>query len=363
MAKYPDYSGRAVSSPSHKSAYPSFISLPESLKLHLGYFIRGLVDAFRWDFTIKTIHGDAEIRSHVLKSFLLNGLTLTSIYVFEYVLFPLATGGRKHRHISWFYQALWLFPLAMVSLYLNGSWASVVAKRSFTLQHGPRAAVPAPSYKGMLTAIASSAYRIVMVITSFVLTNLLLLIPVVGRFLSFMFLCWVNAYYCFEFTWIARGLTLAQRVRFLEERWAYYFAFGLPSAALCELSPPLAGVATFALLLPYFIIKSTIARPVPRNPYSPLVDSAQENQEHDGQTRPVYPSPFIPIRIPIFSAVITIDNFVVRILSVGSTSGRRSSFKEVSDKQSLPGDPDVAANVEEGNIRPGRRTRVTKKFD
>ena len=29
-----------------------------------------------------------------------------------------------------------------------------------------------------------------------------------------------------RFIWIARGLSLSQRIRHLEERWAYYFAFG-----------------------------------------------------------------------------------------------------------------------------------------
>lgn len=46
----------------------------------------------------------------------------------------------------------------------------------------------------MLTAIASSAYRVVMALTSFVLTNALSLTPIIGPFLSFMFLSWVNAY-------------------------------------------------------------------------------------------------------------------------------------------------------------------------
>lgn len=29
-----------------------------------------------------------------------------------------------------------------------------------------------------------------------------------------------------RFVWIARGMSLAKRVRHVEERWAYYFAFG-----------------------------------------------------------------------------------------------------------------------------------------
>jgi hypothetical protein len=29
-----------------------------------------------------------------------------------------------------------------------------------------------------------------------------------------------------RFIWIARGLSLAKRIKHLEERWAYYFGFG-----------------------------------------------------------------------------------------------------------------------------------------
>lgn len=34
------------------------------------------------------------------------------------------------------------------------------------------------------------------------------------------------SYYCFEFVWISRGLSLTRRVRHIEERWGYYLAFG-----------------------------------------------------------------------------------------------------------------------------------------
>lgn len=109
----------------------------------------------------------------VLKSFILNGLSLVSIYTFDYLLLPLATHGRVHRNIAWLYRVLWLIPLAATSLYLNvrmginhrfsgayyntmsqqGSWAGVVAKRSYTLQHGTRSTVPGATYTGLASYI------------------------------------------------------------------------------------------------------------------------------------------------------------------------------------------------------------------
>lgn len=60
-------------------------------------------------------------------------------------------------------------------------------------------------------------------------------------------------------------MSLTQRIKHLEERWAYYLAFGmlrfilkcvlltfsgLPSSALCMIGSSLANATLFALLLP-----------------------------------------------------------------------------------------------------------------
>lgn len=63
-----------------------------------------------------------------------------------------------------------------------------------TLRHGSRATVPPPtSYSGILNSIATSAYRVIMVFTSVVVSFLLRLIPVVGPGAGFIFLCWIDA--------------------------------------------------------------------------------------------------------------------------------------------------------------------------
>jgi etoposide-induced 2.4 mRNA len=156
---------------------------------------------------------DSEIRSNVFKSLLLNSLSLTSIYVFDLLLQPLVRDQHKwlHRNVGWFYQTLWLLPVVGVSLYLNArstlpqllhvtyvlfqsSWCTLIAKRTFVLQHGSRAANQQPvSYTGMLTMLATSAYRVVMIFTSVVVSFALGSIPFVGPLASFVFLCWVDA--------------------------------------------------------------------------------------------------------------------------------------------------------------------------
>ncbi|CAL1703697.1 unnamed protein product [Somion occarium] len=213
---------------SSRSSYPTFLSFHETARLQLRAATRGLWDAFRWDTVIRLVASDAEIRSNIFKSLLLNFVSLASIYFFDLLLAPLSQGQQKwlHRNVGWFYQVLWLLPVVGVSFYFNSSWCTVIAKRTITLRHGSRATVPPPSsYTGILNSIATSAYRVIMVFTSIIVSFALQLIPVLGPVAGFIFLCWVDAYYCFEFIWIARGLSLSRRLRHLEERWAYYFAF------------------------------------------------------------------------------------------------------------------------------------------
>jgi etoposide-induced 2.4 mRNA len=144
---------------------------------------------------------------------LLNSLSLTSIYAFDLLLQPLVRDQQKwlHRNVGWFYQTLWLLPVVGVSLYLNASsapsrlsnrtyqlfqssWCTLIAKRTFVLQHGSRATNQHPvSYTGMLTTLATSAYRVVMVFTSVVISFALGSIPSVGPLAGFVFLCWVDA--------------------------------------------------------------------------------------------------------------------------------------------------------------------------
>ncbi|KAI6045447.1 etoposide-induced protein 2.4-domain-containing protein [Pisolithus marmoratus] len=293
-----------------RAAYPSFLSLHETVWIHAKCLLRGLFDAFRWDLVIKTATSDPEIRSNILKSILLNSLSLASIYAFDLLLQPLVHDHPSwlRRNVGWCYRVLWLLPVVGASFYLNSTWCNTIAKRTFVLQYGNRAVLPRHvSYTGMLNTLATSAYRTVMVLTSVIVSFGLGAIPGAGPFISFAFMCWIDA-----FVWVARGLSLANRVRHLEERWAYYFAFGFPSAAICTWGSGLANAALFALLFPAYIIMAMTARPAPQDPYNPL--SASDTVR--------YPSPLIPIRLPIFAIVIRLNDILVQILSITGSAGQ-----------------------------------------
>jgi etoposide-induced 2.4 mRNA len=168
---------------------------------------------------------DAEVRTNALKSFLLNGISLLSIYVFDLLLQPLAQERSQpqkwlYRNVGLFYRLLWLLPVVSVSLYLNvgvfalcppptpyvnvvfiqASWCSLIAKRTFTLRHGSAfpyvGATPTTSpnaYIAFLNSLATSAYRAVMIMTCVLLSLALGYVPVVGGVAEIVFFCWVDA--------------------------------------------------------------------------------------------------------------------------------------------------------------------------
>jgi len=111
--RYPPASDGGHMRVSSRSSYPSFLSLQTTLALQLKSAWKGLHDAFRWHLVFLTIAGDAEIRSNVYKSLLLNSISLASIYAFDFILLPLVQERRTlvPRNLGWFYQTLWLLPV------------------------------------------------------------------------------------------------------------------------------------------------------------------------------------------------------------------------------------------------------------
>jgi etoposide-induced 2.4 mRNA len=55
------------------------------------------------------------------------------------------------------------------------------------------------------------------------------------------------------------------------------------------------------------------AHPVPAEPYSPVPPTVTAS----GTEMIRHPSPFIPIRLPVFALVIWLNDWIVRVLSVG----------------------------------------------
>lgn len=63
---------------------------------------------------------------------------------------------------------------------------------------------------------------------------------------------------------------------------------------------------------------ATHARPVPLHPYNPTFSPPASGPNIKSETV-IFPSPFIPIRMPIFALVIWLNDIIVWLLSVGGT--------------------------------------------
>lgn len=64
------------------------------------------------------------------------------------------------------------------------------------------------------------------------------------------------------------------------------------------------------------------AHPLPLHPYSPVHPDTSEQQVIR------YPSPFIPIRLPVFALVIWLNDWVVRVINSMANGGRGGNIVE-----------------------------------
>ena len=114
------------------------LSMSPVLYSQLQYAWHGLLDSFKWNIVVSavveyvtdlsssvlnltTYSAMPSYEAMLLNPFVVNLLSLTFIYALDLLLLPLVQHHPNwfHRNIGWFYQALWLFPVMSVSLYLN----------------------------------------------------------------------------------------------------------------------------------------------------------------------------------------------------------------------------------------------------
>lgn len=85
------------------------------------------------------------------------------------------------------------------------------------------------------------------------------------------------------------------------------------------------------------------ARPVPIDPYNPMPPKSSSKEVHDIIQ---HPSPFVPIRIPIFALVIWLNDAVVRVLNF--IGGRPIVRHKAAAKSRVFSDPSSSDSVEDG---------------
>jgi len=102
------------------------------------------------------------------------------------------------------------------------------------------------------------------------------------------------------------------------------------------------------------------ARPVPDDPYNPMPPTTLApsglNNEHSPSTMTIrHPSPFIPIRIPVFAIVIMLNDTIVKVLNfIGGRPIIR--HKAATPSRYAMDVGDVAESAEDGAARMEMKT-------
>ncbi|KAI8872275.1 hypothetical protein GQ42DRAFT_116269, partial [Ramicandelaber brevisporus] len=245
----------------------------------------GLSDASSWPRSLIIVYGSQSIRRSVFKSIALNGgLFIGSVLFYNRYLAPDPTvapdaaAGSEYmayflQTVRWMFAFLWLYPLYCACFFLSEIWYQQIALRLHQLRAsinrtGDSTAAPAAtatkpaSYYNLLRNMAGNIYRALTFLTYLIATHLAGRIPFVGSALSILFVAWIYAYYAFEYRWINLGWPIDKRMRFLEQRWAYFMGFGLPMATISSLLfTGMISMGVCATVFPMYVIMAELAKP------------------------------------------------------------------------------------------------------
>ncbi|GAA6054547.1 hypothetical protein JCM3770_006022 [Rhodotorula araucariae] len=243
------------------------LSLPNTLALHAGFAAQGATDAMKLTIAGQHLTTDKVVQANVLKSSVCQGIVLVSALVIKPILRRLVglrpTDSITSSVVFLGFHILFLYPLAAAATYYSGLLRPAA-------ETDRRRTSSAKDNRGMAVKLVSESYRALVTVNYFVFFYALRLIPFLGAPLSFLYASIVDAYYCFEAHWVKNGWPFGDRVRQIEQRWAYAFGFGLPITIMSWWSSdPVVNLAIFALLYPLFSLTSTSAIPQPLDPSLP----------------------------------------------------------------------------------------------
>ncbi|KAK8864305.1 hypothetical protein IAR55_001552 [Kwoniella newhampshirensis] len=249
------------------------------VKKGLERFKLGFRDAVRLERSCNLVWNDRELRTLVLKSTLINLVSLVLLSLSSLIFSPLlvhpvsATMEIRTKEIGMWYNILLSWPVFVMCFWVNASWGPDISKRAEKMLNSSYRYQPSPS--GLTSSlpvepgrtptpfawIFASLARILLISDFTLVSRLIGFIPLVGKPGSFAYMCIINAYYCFEWTFTSKHWPLDHRVQYMQDRTAYMLAFGFPTTLLTSFGPPLVKMAIFALIYPFFVIQALQSRP------------------------------------------------------------------------------------------------------
>ncbi|KAG9291658.1 hypothetical protein G9A89_022077 [Geosiphon pyriformis] len=302
------------------------LDLKETANLCGWHFWCGVKDALAWPSSLIIIYGSTTIRNRALKCFILNGVIfLGSIFFFNHITLPilhalfritffssrisssetiedtaeLTITTKSKPFLDSFvilaYQLLWVYPIFLLSFVLNAMWYQQIADRAYTLQYDKPPNLKL-TYNRFLMQLADEIYRAFLFMNYLCVSTLVYLVPFIGPLISFMLICWIYAFYSFEYKWINKGWNLEQRINYFEERWAYFAGFGFLFTLVTFFVNQFLSASIFAMAFPIYIIMANNALPMPR------------------QNESARFSPYMPYRIRIFWVARKLNDMIIGCL-------------------------------------------------
>ncbi|GAA5996600.1 hypothetical protein JCM5350_006758, partial [Sporobolomyces pararoseus] len=252
------------------------LPLEQTLMLHLNFAFKGAQDAVKLQVAGEKLSIDKVAQANVLKSTLLQGIVLASALVIKPILKRAvgvvegsSTRGVTSSILYILFHVFWLYPLTAIATYYSG-----LLRPSPESARRGMASRPTAVNGGMMAKLVAESYRTLVTLNYFAFFFALKMIPFIGGFFAFFYACIVDAYYCFEQHWLRNGWPFDDRVRHIEQRWAYALGFGFPITFLSWWSSdPIVNLAVFALLYPLFQLTSTVSIPQPLDPSLPSTSS------------------------------------------------------------------------------------------
>eukprot|EP00041_Stephanoeca_diplocostata_P033019 m.1078164 g.1078164 ORF g.1078164 m.1078164 type:complete len:346 (-) comp24252_c0_seq20:3744-4781(-) len=314
------------------------ISRPSSLTC----FIHGLRDSVNITSPIKFIYGSAKVGEVSAVCFFLNGIiflggmkflgfvnillvrvqfcianteqhgTLQCVYDRELSDEEMlaATSGA---HV-WIQTIFFTVPILILSKILSNFFFQEIADAGYAyMSRGRKKIVRANSknklksgvlgslMSGIADIIYDSLLLLALVLQISVLSCIDLFIPPVGSCVALVYTAWLHSLYCFEYTWIHKGMGFNERISFFETNWEYFLGFGLPVASLQFFLETFTYIALNQVLFPISLLIAMGAKPVQS-----------------------CPSLVLPERMPICKDALNVSDLLMGSLRLKDRRGRQS---------------------------------------
>eukprot|EP00873_Tetraselmis_striata_P005886 jgi/Tetstr1/426150/TSEL_016477.t1 len=179
-----------------------------------------------------------------------------------------AAGSRITRLPAMLFDALWLFPMYILSCLVNCIWYSDIAKMAVETKRerarkqrilegkadsagasaGDQRRVSLPHF------LAQEIYKLLLFAIFFLQVTALSAIPYIGGLLYFALCSLLYAFYCFDYKWGLDSTSLGQRVAVIESNAAFFMGFGGPCVLFSMVLPFYIGIGLVNFLYPLFVL-------------------------------------------------------------------------------------------------------------